>query len=81
MIGLLPDIPPERVRFIGNSSLTGARMAMLSRHAFERAKKLARQMTYFELSVNPEFMDNFVASLFLPHTDMSLFPSVEKLMR
>jgi len=52
---------------------------MLSRHAFARAKGLARQMTYLELSVNPEFMDNFVASLFLPHTDISLFPSVKKL--
>jgi len=81
IIGLLPDIPRERVRFIGNSSLTGARMAMLSRHAFERAKKLARRMTYFELSVNAEFMDYFVASLFLPHTDLSLFPSIENLMR
>jgi uncharacterized 2Fe-2S/4Fe-4S cluster protein (DUF4445 family) len=81
IIGLLPDIPTERVCFIGNSSLTGARMAMLSLHAFERAKQLARQMTYFELSVNAEFMDNFVASLFLPHTDLSLFPSVERLMR
>ncbi len=79
-IGLLPDLPPERVQFIGNSSLTGARMALLSRHAFARADTLARQMTYFELSVNPKFMDEFVASLFLPHTDIDLFPSVKRVM-
>ncbi|MGD8924926.1 MAG: ASKHA domain-containing protein, partial [Syntrophobacterales bacterium] len=64
-IGLLPDVPPERVKFIGNSSLTGARMGLLSRHAFERANTLARQMTYFELSVDPKFYDEFVAALFL----------------
>jgi uncharacterized 2Fe-2S/4Fe-4S cluster protein (DUF4445 family) len=79
-MGLLPDIPPERVRFIGNSSLTGARMALLSRHAFARADTLARQMTYFELSVDPSFYDEFVAALFLPHTDLDMFPSVKKAM-
>jgi uncharacterized 2Fe-2S/4Fe-4S cluster protein (DUF4445 family) len=79
-IGLLPDVPLEKIRFIGNSSLTGARMALLSRHAYERASTLARQMTYFELSVSPDFMDEFVAALFLPHTDMDLFPSVRQAM-
>jgi uncharacterized 2Fe-2S/4Fe-4S cluster protein (DUF4445 family) len=79
-IGLLPDIPVERVQFIGNSSLTGTRMALLSRHAFARAKNLANQMTYFELSVNQDFMNEFVASLFLPHTDMNLFPTVRRLL-
>jgi hypothetical protein len=37
-------------------------------------------MTYIELSVNPQFMDEFVASLFLPHTDMELFPTVRELL-
>jgi uncharacterized 2Fe-2S/4Fe-4S cluster protein (DUF4445 family) len=79
-IGLLPDVPPDRIRFIGNSSLTGARMALLSRHALARANELARQMTYFELSVDSTFYDEFVAALFLPHTNMDLFPSVKKVM-
>jgi uncharacterized 2Fe-2S/4Fe-4S cluster protein (DUF4445 family) len=79
-IGLLPDIPPERIKFIGNSSLTGARMALLSRHALARANTLARQMTYLELSVDPKFYDEFVAALFLPHTDMDLYPSVKRVM-
>ena len=55
-------------------------MALLSRHALARADTLARQMTYFELSVDPRFYDEFVAALFLPHTDMNLFPSVQNLM-
>jgi uncharacterized 2Fe-2S/4Fe-4S cluster protein (DUF4445 family) len=79
-IGLLPDVPLDKIRFIGNSSLTGARMALLSRHAYDRACTLARQMTYFELSVSPDFMDEFVAALFIPHTDMDLFPSVREVM-
>ncbi len=78
LIGLLPDIPKERIKFIGNSSLAGARMCMLSYHAFEKAEMISKQMTSFELSVSKQFMDEFVASLFLPHTDMSLFPSVKE---
>ena len=75
-IGLLPDIDPERIRFIGNSSLMGARMALLSSHAFERTLKIAKGMTNIELSTYQPFMDEYVAAMFLPHTDSRLFPSV-----
>lgn len=75
-IGLLPDIPKERIRFIGNSSLAGARMALLSSRAFHRMEEIANRMTYLELSVHPDFMNEFIAALFLPHTNIELFPSV-----
>jgi uncharacterized 2Fe-2S/4Fe-4S cluster protein (DUF4445 family) len=77
-IGLLPDIPIEKIYFIGNGSLSGARMALLSKHALEEVSVIAKKMTYFELSVNPTFMDEFVAAMFLPHTNADLFPSVSK---
>jgi uncharacterized 2Fe-2S/4Fe-4S cluster protein (DUF4445 family) len=76
-IGLLPDIDPGRVRFIGNSSLMGARMCLLSTHSLERAAQIAKNMTNIELSVYQPFMDEYVAAMFLPHTDKRLFPSVE----
>ncbi len=76
-IGLLPDVALDRVQFIGNSSVAGARQCLLSTHAFRKAGAIARQMTYFELSVHPGFMNEFIAALFLPHTDMELFPSVK----
>ncbi|MCE5243933.1 MAG: ASKHA domain-containing protein [Syntrophobacteraceae bacterium] len=78
MIGLLPDLPKRRIRFIGNSSLAGARSALLSTHAFTKARAIARQMTYYELSAHPEFMTEFVAALFLPHTQRRLFPTVKE---
>ena len=77
-IGLLPDIPREHIRFIGNSSLAGARLALLSTDGFHHAEKIASQMTYFELSIHPEFMNEFVAALFLPHTQIELFPSARE---
>jgi len=75
-IGLLPDIDRNKVRFVGNSSLMGARVALLSSHAFERTVKIASGMTNIELSNYLPFMDEYVAAMFLPHTDRKLFPSV-----
>ena len=77
-IGLLPDLPKRRIHFIGNSSLAGARSALLSTHAFHKAEAIARHMTYYELSVHPEFMTEFIAALFLPHTMRRLFPTVKE---
>jgi Uncharacterized metal-binding protein len=75
-IGLLPDLPPEKYQYIGNSSVKGAYLALLSQNAWHEAQELSRRMTYIELSVGTTFMDEFVSALFLPHTDFSLFPSV-----
>ncbi len=76
-IGLLPDIPEERIQFIGNSSLTGARMALIYEEAFEKGRTVSKSMTNIELSNYPPYMDEYVASLFLPHTERKLFPSVD----
>lgn len=74
-MGLLPDIPRDRVQFIGNSSLAGARLALLTAANFHKAESISSKMTYLELSVHPDFMNEFVAALFLPHTQLELFPS------
>lgn len=76
-IGLLPDLPAERYEFIGNSSVKGAHLCLISQKAWHEAEELGKKMTYLELSVGNDFMDEFVSALFLPHTDLSLFPSVE----
>jgi uncharacterized 2Fe-2S/4Fe-4S cluster protein (DUF4445 family) len=76
MIGLLPDVPLERIRFVGNTAVAGARSALLGRAARRRLEELAGRMTNFELSLVPGYMERYVAGLFLPHTDLRLFPSV-----
>ncbi|MBS4026054.1 MAG: DUF4445 domain-containing protein [Clostridia bacterium] len=75
-IGLLPDLPIEKYIFLGNSSVKGSRIALLSKEALLEAEEIGRKMTYLELSVGNTFMDEFVSALFLPHTDLSQFPSV-----
>ena len=75
-IGLLPDADRSRYEFIGNSSLAGARMSLLSRDAFMKAHEIYKNITYVDLSSEPNYMDEYVASLFFPHTDLGRFPSV-----
>jgi uncharacterized 2Fe-2S/4Fe-4S cluster protein (DUF4445 family) len=75
-IGLFPDIPRERYLFIGNGSLSGARLAAGSHRYLETAKDVARKMTNIELSEDHSFMDKYISGLFLPHTDSTLFPTV-----
>lgn len=76
-IGMFPDIPLEKFHYIGNSSLAGAYSMLLSTEAEQKTYEVARNMTYLELSTVPTYMDEFVACCFLPHTDSSLFPSLE----
>jgi uncharacterized 2Fe-2S/4Fe-4S cluster protein (DUF4445 family) len=75
-VGLLPDLPWERFRFLGNTSLHGAALALLSRTARQAIDELASRMTYVELSADNSFYDAFTAALFLPHTEIRRFPSV-----
>jgi uncharacterized 2Fe-2S/4Fe-4S cluster protein (DUF4445 family) len=75
-IGLLPEAPWERFLYLGNTSLRGAYLALLSRHARQKIANIAAGMTYLELSADNRFFEEFNAALFLPHTDESRFPSV-----
>jgi uncharacterized 2Fe-2S/4Fe-4S cluster protein (DUF4445 family) len=76
VIGLLPELPPERFMFVGNGSLLGARLLSFSRGLLQSAEKIAETMTNIELSNSTKFMDAFVAAMFLPHTDQKAFPGV-----
>jgi uncharacterized 2Fe-2S/4Fe-4S cluster protein (DUF4445 family) len=80
LIGLLPDLPWERFRYLGNTSALGAYNALLSLQARVKAQEVARRMTYLELVADNRFMDEFTAALFLPHTQGDHFPSVRALL-
>ena len=76
-IGLLPDLPLERFTYLGNSSLAGAQMMLCSAAARRRVVEMARRITYLELNVDPAYMSEYTAALFLPHTDLARFPTVQ----
>jgi uncharacterized 2Fe-2S/4Fe-4S cluster protein (DUF4445 family) len=76
-IGLFPDLPWEKFQFLGNTAVAGAYLALLDRRARQQVKEIASRMTYIELSADNTFYDAFMSALFLPHTDLSRFPTVE----
>ncbi|MDI6736154.1 MAG: ASKHA domain-containing protein [bacterium] len=77
-IGLLPDVPASKFTFVGNGSLLGATLCACSKQMWEEAKKIANSMTNIELADNPKFMNEYIAALFLPHTEEKRFPTVFK---
>ena len=76
-IGMVPDIPVEMYHYLGNTSLAGAYAMLYSTEAERKVYEIAQNMTYIELSNVPTYMDEFVAACFVPHTDKSLFPSIQ----
>ena len=76
-IGMFPDIPVEMYHYLGNTSLAGAYAMLYSTEAERKVYEIAQNMTYIELSNVPTYMDEFVAACFVPHTDKSLFPSIQ----
>ena len=76
-IGMFPDIPVEMYHYLGNTSLAGAYAMLYSTEAERKVYEIAQNMTYIELSNVPSYLDEFVAACFVPHTDKSLFPSIQ----
>ncbi|MBS3755645.1 MAG: DUF4445 domain-containing protein [Desulfobacterales bacterium] len=76
-IGLLPEIDADKVTFIGNGSMMGARMSALTNSIRRDVVSTLNNMTNFELSETKSFMDNYVAALFLPHTEQDTFPRLK----
>jgi uncharacterized 2Fe-2S/4Fe-4S cluster protein (DUF4445 family) len=74
-IGLLPDIDRAKFRYLGNSSIAGAYLALLSESHRREARDICHNMTYIDFSSNPRYMDEFTSALFLPHTNLEMFPT------
>jgi uncharacterized 2Fe-2S/4Fe-4S cluster protein (DUF4445 family) len=80
-IGLLPDLPWDRFDYLGNTAVRGAYYALLDWRKRAQMRSIAGRMTYIELSADNTFYEAFTSALFLPHTDMSKFPSVEAALK
>jgi uncharacterized 2Fe-2S/4Fe-4S cluster protein (DUF4445 family) len=80
MVGMYPDVPLERVQFVGNAAGSGARMALLSRQVRESSERTVRGIGYVELAADPSFQREFTEALQLPHKDLTRFPTVAQLL-
>jgi uncharacterized 2Fe-2S/4Fe-4S cluster protein (DUF4445 family) len=80
IIGLIPEIEIERIINIGNGAVTGANIALINRRMRKTLDDIACRIAYIELNAESSFMDDYTSSSFLPHTDLTLFPQVQKLL-
>lgn len=75
-IGMIPDLPIDTYKTLGNSSLGGAAMLLENRQLYDEVDRIRDSITYLELNVDQGFMNRFSGAKFLPHTNPDLFPSV-----
>jgi len=80
IIGLLPDVPSSKVKFVGNAAGSGAIMSLISKKEREKAKEIAKRTKYIELAIDPSFHMELAASMYLPHKNLDKFPTVKKLL-
>lgn len=80
-LGMLPDLPRERFRPLGNSSLAGCQQILIHPQTRPQVEEITEKLTYLELNVNQALMNRFSAARFIPHTDAARFPSVPILGR
>ncbi|MFO7988035.1 MAG: ASKHA domain-containing protein [Desulfotignum sp.] len=76
-IGLLPEIEPEKVTYLGNGSLLGCRINCLTNSLRQQVTQVVNMMTNFELASTSSYMDHYMGALFLPHTELNYFPKVK----
>jgi uncharacterized 2Fe-2S/4Fe-4S cluster protein (DUF4445 family) len=80
-IGMYPEIELERFKAVGNAAGTGARMALMSREAREKADEISRRVEYVELAAEPGFQREFLNSQYMPYADLSRYPETSELLR
>jgi uncharacterized 2Fe-2S/4Fe-4S cluster protein (DUF4445 family) len=81
VIGLIPDVSLEKVEFVGNAAIVGAKMALISKEARTKADIISKKVRYLELAADPSFKREFLKATLIPHEDLNKFPSVRKILR
>ena len=79
ILGLIPDCDLEKVVAVGNAAGDGARIALLNREKRQEAVDISRWVTYVETAVDPDFQNEFVGAIHLPHAS-DAFPHLEGIL-
>lgn len=76
-IGIFPDIPREKYCVLSNTSLDGARILLLDRSRLQEVRELSENIYCVQFASIPDFLIRMQAAKFIPHTDMSRYPSIQ----
>ena len=80
-IGMYPDLPRQKYAVLTNTSLEGARCLLLDRSRLPEAKELAENMYCVQFASIPDFLVRMQAAKFIPHTDMTRYPSIQRQLK
>ena len=80
-IGMMPELPLEKVKFVGNTAGSGARLCLKSLKARHEAQEIADKVKYVELAIEPMFEEEYVNSMYFPYADPSKYPRIMKTIR
>ena len=80
-IGMYPEIPLDKIKFVGNTAGTGSRMCLISKDMREYAEKISKNARYYELAIDPNFQSEYIRATFLPHEDLDKQPIVANMLR
>lgn len=80
-IGMYPELPLEKVKFIGNIAGTGSRMCLISKEEREYAEKISNTVQYHELAADKDFQTEYINAMYFPHKDLSKYPDTIDLLR
>ena len=67
VLGLVPDVPADRIRSVGNAAGVGAVEALLSRTLRQELEVVARDIIKIETATESRFQELFVAAMAMPH--------------
>jgi len=75
-IGLLPPLPSGKFKFVGNTSIKGAKLAAFYQEAFNELTKIRSATTYYDLLGAEDYVEEFKKAMFLPHTDINYWRAI-----
>ncbi|MEM2466668.1 MAG: ASKHA domain-containing protein [Candidatus Bathyarchaeia archaeon] len=81
IIGIIPEIPLEKIIFVGNTAGTGARMCLISKEEREYAERISEKVKYVELAAAKDFQNEYIKAMYFPHMDLSKYPETVELLR
>ncbi len=74
ILGMIPEVPLDRISFTGNTAGSGARICLKSLDLRREATEVADRMKYVELAAEPIFMEEYINAMYMPNSRLNMFP-------
>jgi uncharacterized 2Fe-2S/4Fe-4S cluster protein (DUF4445 family) len=81
ILGMIPEIPLNRISFLGNTAGSGARMCLKSLDIRTEACRIAEKMKYIELAVEDIFEEEYINAMYMPNSRLEEFPETVAIIR